>query len=201
MSPVHKLSQIGSLTGNKIDYPSMLAGYGDFGALQRIRYGALSSAGIDITNVPATYQDLFLVLQLRSTAAVTTTSSILYFNGDASATNYSRTTLQGDGSSASSSRDVNYSQLYFADGTPGANSTANIFSVVTINILNYANTSTFKAVLMRTAADLNGSGITNLVAGLWRSTSAINRLSAGAVSGSYATGSTFALYGVKASAA
>lgn len=201
MSPVHKLSQIGSLTGNKIDYPSMLAGYGDFGALQRITYGTLSSTNVDITNIPQTFQDLMFVMYVRSNAAVTTTPAIIYFNNDASASNYSRTNLQGNGSSASSSRDTNFAQLYYQDGMPGASATSGIYLATTVHILNYANTSTFKTVLIRSAADLNGSGLTNLVAATWRSTAGINRIISAPTTGQYAAGSTFALYGVKASAA
>jgi len=179
----------------------MLTNYGDFGALQRITYGTLSSTNIDITNIPQTFQDLMLVLYARTNASVSTNSSIVYFNSDANNTNYSRTNLQGNGSSASSSRDTNYAQLYYTDGMPGANTTSGIYLASTIHILNYANTSTFKSLLIRSAADLNGSGLTNLVAATWRSTSAINRITSAPTSGQFAAGSTFALYGVRASAA
>lgn len=197
---VKKLSNIGGIGSIKTTYPNMLTNYGDFGAMQRIQYGALNGNSIDITDIPSTYQDLFLVLYVRSTAAVTTTQSIIYFNGDAGSSNYARTVLQGNGSSASSFRETNYAQLYFLDGVPGASATSGIYLSSAINILNYKNTSTFKTLLIRNAADMNGSGLTSIGAGLWRSTAAINRIQIGPVSGSFANGSTFALYGIKASA-
>lgn len=202
--PVHKLSAMGSVATNKIDYPSMLAGYGDFGAMTRLGYAAASgsSNSLSFSNIPSGHQDLMVVLNARSTNASTTTQAIMFFNGDTGSSSYSATWLNGDGSSASSSRQTNFSQLYCVDGMPAASATSGIFSTTIFHILNYTSTSAFKTVLIRQSADLNGSGLTRLTAGLWRATpAAITSLGINTVSGNYASGSTISLYGVKASAA
>lgn len=196
MSPVHKLSQIGSLTGNKIDYPSMLAGYGDFGALQRIRYTAVTSTGsVTFSSIPATFQDLLMVVYARTDSA-TLTSALLRFNGD-TGNNYSSTMLIGNGASATSERYSNESFVRIGYAI-GSSQLANAYSTHAIHILNYANTTTNKTSLARDASDVNGSGITQLASGLWRNTAAINSIT---YATSLVSGSTVALYGVRASAA
>lgn len=203
MSPVHKLSQIGSLTGNKIDYPSMLAGYGDFGALQRIAYASLSGPGtFFFNNIPTTFQDLRLVCSLRDTN--NSGVGVFYFKETTygySTTDYSHTGLVGDGSSASSTRNTNNNRILF-EVVPST-ATSGIFSATTIDILNYANTSTFKTMIVRNATDRNGAGFSQLNVGLWRKTDAVNQIGIYTSTGGshWAAGSTAALYGVKASAA
>lgn len=206
MSPVHRLSQMGSMTTNKIDYPSMLAGYGDFGAMTRIQYTSLGSNGtIVFSNIPTTFQDLMLVVYARGTNTTngfgTANYLGLYLNNDTS-TIYSTTSLRGNGTAASSTRFTG--QVYTTAGVvPNANATTSIFGAVIYHILNYTNTSTFKTVLARSACDLNGSGQTWLDVNLYRSTNAITQMNIydPAVSGNaLLAGSTAALYGVRASA-
>lgn len=206
MSPVHRLSQMGSMTTNKIDYPSMLAGYGDFGAMQRIASTTLGSNGtITFSNIPNTFQDLMLVVYARGT---NTTNSFgasnyigMYFNNDTS-TIYSVTSLRGDGSTASSTRFTGLVNCT-SGAIPNANATASIFGSVIFHILNYSNTSTFKTVLTRSASDLNGSGNTWLDTVLYRSTNAITQMNIydPAISGNaLLAGTRASLYGVRASA-
>jgi len=157
-----------------------------------------SSNSLSFSNIPSNYQDLMIVLNARSTNASTTTQAIMFFNGDTGSSSYSATWLNGNGSSVSSGRDTNFSQLYCVDGMPAASATSGIFSSTTFHILNYTSTSAFKTVLIRQAADLNGSGLTRLTVGLWRATpAAITSLGVNTVSGNYATGSTMSLYGIR----
>lgn len=205
MSPVHRLSQMGSITTNKIDYPSMLAGYGDFGAMQRIAYQVAdgSSAFITFNNVPQTFQDLFLVTFSRSGTTGTTTDIYLRFatGGGAvdSGNNYSTTRLYGQGSSALSDRFISSTLIYGAM-IPATSATAGVFASSTLHIPNYTSASANKTVLARGACDLNGSGFTAFQVGLWRNTGAITSVQL-LTNASFAAGSTFALYGVRASAA
>lgn len=124
-----------------------------------------------------------------------------YANGDASSC--SVTYLRGDGSSATSTRLT--SPGHFASGViPNANATSGIFGSVVMHIPNYTNASTFKTILGRSACDLNGSGQTWLNVTLYSKTPAITSLTIydPAVAGNaFVSGSTIALYGVKASAA
>ena len=175
----------------------MLAGYGDFGAMTRIGYTVLgSNGGITFNNIPQTFQDLYLVVYGRSTH-----SSLDGLHIAVSGSNHSTTELWGDGSSATSARLTGQGAWVARVGLPAANATSGIFGAAYCHILNYANTTTNKTALIRTAADTNGAGATELAVGLWSSTSAITTLQVGARNGSLLAGTTAALYGVKASAA
>lgn len=128
---------------------------------------------LGFSNIPQTYQDLMLVLNVRSARSgqsafnfhITTNSGQLF----------SGTTLYGDGSTAASSR---FSNAYDpTDGSiPAAPATAGVFGSAVSHILNYTNTSYFKTTLTRWASDTNGGGTTGIYANLVRSTSAITAL-------------------------
>lgn len=179
----------------------MLAGYGDFGALQRISYNTPTTNSIWLANIPQTFQDLMIVMSARDTGSLSVTNFSLGLNYEyGTGTNFSITRLRGDGASATSTRGSNLSYMSEVGYLPSANNTSGIFNAATIHILNYANTSTNKTVLIRSAADANGSGIVSLTCGLWRSTAAITSVGI-ALPTLFAAGSTVALYGIKASAA
>jgi hypothetical protein len=168
------------------------------GAMVPIARTTLTSSGdVTFTNIPQTYQDLFVVVSARSTQSATTSQYFGAFNSNYGGnTNYSSTTLSGDGSSATSFRQTNQQGIW-ADGVvPGANSTSGIYGSMTMYILNYTNSSTFKTYLMRCAADINGTGYTSLVVGTWRQTSAISTVYL-TPSVSATAGSTFTLYGIR----
>lgn len=169
------------------------------GAMEHIQTVSItSSGGFSFSNIPQNYKDLMLVCNVRHTAAQTTGYSIMFFNGNASS-GYSRIYFYGTGSAVTSARDTNYSQWYGII-SPGASATSGIFSSAVIHLLNYSNTNTFKTIIERNSTDLNGSGFSMLSGGLYRDTAAITSIGGGAVSGTYAAGTTFTLYGIKASA-
>ena len=150
----------------------------------------------EFTNIPQTYQDLMLVIYGRDTATGTTTSFYGNFNGLNVTNTYSHTTLSGNGSSASSSRTTNQNQFSGFGAIPGANATAGILGSSVMHILNYANTTTFKTFINRSAADTNGSGVTTLDVGLWQNTAAITSISINPVN-AFQTNSGMTLYGIR----
>jgi hypothetical protein len=162
--------------------------------IQTVSVGA--SGGFSFTSIPQTYTDLMIVCNTRNTAAETSGYSIVYFNGDAASTNYSRVYFYATGTSPGGAADTSYAQFY-GIMTAGANSTANIFSTTIINIMGYSTTNKFKTILEKNSTDLGGSGFVMNAAGLWRSTAAITSIAGGSVQGSYAPGSTFTLYGIR----
>lgn len=149
------------------------------------------------SNIPQTYTDLVLVVQGRLTGAVSTGVGVLRLNDDAG-TNYSWTTLLGDGSSVASIRTSNGGNGVDVNSFPGASATANFVGQAVIHIPNYRSTSMFKNVIFHNANDANGGGTTRIVAGLWRSTAAINDVRLISSSGNWAAGSFFTLYGITA---
>jgi len=140
------------------------------GAVVPIAYYKVTSAThpIVLSNIPQNYQDLMIVIN----ATVSSGNNLIYvtFNGTYPNT-ISYTTLDGNGSSATSSRTTSSDHFQF----PSSSATYPV-SIVT-HILNYANTSTYKTLLNRFAGDFNGSGVTEISASLVQITSGITGFS------------------------
>lgn len=143
-----------------------------------------AAATVTFTGIPQTFTDLVLVANGSTSTA---TNNILFqFNSD-TGSNYSRTRVLGDGSSASSERQSNVTSMAIGDwGTDRC--------VVIANIQNYSNTTTNKTVLSRSSSE----GYVSAYVGLWRNTSAISSITFFKTSANLTSGSTFTLYGVKA---
>lgn len=198
---VYELSGAGSVKTPRTVYSSMNAN-NQYGAMVPIVSSTLSSNGyFEFSNIPQTYQDLCIV---ESARALTTSGDSgfsnqnytnVYFNDIT--TGYSATFLIGNGSSATSSRTTSQTNCY-CGYIPNANATSGVFGSAVIHILNYANTSTFKTVLSRTAGDANGSGTTALVVNTWQNTAAINKLTIYTSSTNFVAGTTATLYGIRA---
>jgi hypothetical protein len=138
-----------------------------------------SAASITFSSIAGTYTDLIMVFN-----GVANNNVSLRFNSD-SGTNYSVTRMQGNGSSASSTR--------FTSATSMLGSYDSGRSTSIWQIMNYSNSTTYKTALNR-----GGGTVDNVEAyvGLWRNTAAITSVTV-IVSGTFSSGSTFNLYGVK----
>ena len=163
-------------------------------ALDKVTLTTSIEGEITFSSIPSTYTDLVIVVSARNTASVTHTGLYLYANGNASGI-YSWTFMQGDGTTATSSRGT--STLIFTGSVPGALATSGSFGTTIINIPNYSNTTTYKTVLSR--ANNFTTGPVGASVGLYPSTNAISSiaLSTGGT-GLLVAGSTFSLYGIKA---
>jgi hypothetical protein len=152
---------------------------------------ATAAQTVTLSSIPATYTDLVVVVNAQASAQ---SDLYLTFNGDTSAL-YSNATLYGDGTSAGSTRN-NRGNAFMTLTYYGAVTTTAGNSVHTINIMNYANTTTHKTVLTR--ANAASSGV-DASAGLWGSTAAITSMTFDLpTTRTFSTGSTFTLYGIKA---
>ncbi len=150
-----------------------------------------TAATITFSSIPSTYTDLVLVVNAYSTSSGNDNIGVV-INGD-SGTNYSWTRLYGVTGGVGTTRTVSSNQI--GQGTFGCGSTK--YSPVFYNFMNYSNTTTFKTVLYRANDPVDQ---VTLLAGLWRSTAAINSLTLNlyASGANYGPGSTFTLYGIKA---
>jgi len=147
-----------------------------------------SAASVTFSSIPSTYTDLVLVV---TPIYVTSGSDVdIQFNND-TGTNYSRTQLGGNGSSAVSVRESSASKFRL---TYSANVTTTYAYNAIVNFMNYSNTSTYKTALSR---GNNASNGVEAEVGLWSSTAAITTIKV-ASSGTFNTGSTFTLFGIKA---
>ena len=149
-----------------------------------------SANSVTFSSIPSTYTDLIVVYQAGVVSGAADLS--LQFNGD-TASNYSATYLYGSGSSAASARTSNGTKID-TTGLGYMDTTLNQSNI--IQIMNYANTTTYKTCLVRVGNAGNGL---SAVVGLWRKTpEAINSVKLFSSSNNLAVGSTFTLYGIKA---
>ena len=148
---------------------------------------------VSFDSIPGTYTDLVAVVRGLGTGS--TLNGFRVRVNDISTTTYSNTVLAGDGSSATSNREANSSSFFMTwnsifDSDDGG--------IVRLQFQNYANTNVFKTVLSETAVTTRvGRGVH-----LWRSTNAITKVSFALGGGfpdiNFASGTDFALYGIKA---
>ena len=161
---------------------------------------ATSTGTVTFSSIPGTFTDLLLKVSVRSTlGAGEVVSFRIIVNGDEGAVNtyYSRTTLSGNGSTASSSRSSSIAPWIFAEGTTANAATSNTFSNNEYYIPNYASSNA--KVLGSFQASENNSTTTyiNAIAGLYRGTTAITQLACTGTT--FAAGSSFYLYGISKS--
>ena len=146
-----------------------------------------AQASYTFTAISGSYTDLILVAVSANTSAAT--NMTIQVNGD-TGSNYSRTRINGNGTTAASSRNSNETRIY--NGDVGNTS---VPSVNTVHFMNYSNTTTYKTIFGRYGeADIQ----TGAVVGLWRSTSAITSITVNSATNNFTTASTFTLYGIKA---
>jgi hypothetical protein len=144
-------------------------------------------SSVTFSSISSSYTDLVLVCSPLTTAAA---AIQIRFNSD-TGTNYSRTFMSGNGTTATSSRASNQDQNSISYS--GANTTP--YTAIT-HFQNYSNTTTNKTYISRSSS---ASDEVITYVGLWRSTAAISTiLLFPSSSGSFTSGSTFTLYGIKA---
>lgn len=149
------------------------------------------TATITFSNIPGTYTDLVIILTAGQSATLNDAFQ-LRFNSDSGA-NYSDTMIYGDGSSASSARQSSVNSIRdFGDlgGTA-------ITSQFIFNIMNYANTTTYKTMLTRFSSVQKSRVMAHV--SLWRSTSAITSVTFSFTgSDQFKSGTIASLYGITA---
>jgi len=139
----------------------------------------------------------FTHLQMRVFARSTNGSTLDYFgvnyNGDNN--NHYQHTINGNGSTATSSGGSTVGSIDIAGGT----STANVFCSAIFDILDYTNTNKNKVRRVIGGADFNGSGNTALVSGLY--SGSLNAITSIGVftSTNFAVGTRVDLYGITTS--
>ena len=147
-----------------------------------------AAASVTFSSIPQGYTDLVLVTQISVSSG--NANVRLIFNADSGA-NYSDTVLSGNGTAASSIRDTSASVLPLDNvGYASANFNNNKI----ISIMNYSNATTYKTVLIRSNNAATG---TDAGVGLWRSTSAITSIEISPAASTFASGSTFSIYGIQ----
>lgn len=178
----------------------MLIPFGFFGGgktadFQLISTQVLASTATSVTfsSIPSTFKHLQVryVVRQSTTGTIATTWN---FNGDSGA-NYAWHRMYGNGGSVGSDGTNAANQILSMTG-PGGTDASGIFLVGIADILDYGSTAKNKTI--RYATGSKNTSTTNFVAltsGLWTSTAAVTSMTLGALSGSFAIGSRFSLYG------
>lgn len=150
-----------------------------------------SAASVTFSSISQVYRDLVLVI-----AGVAATNSVqnsvkATFNSDTTASNYYAVTMRGNGSATASS---SYNVGAFLEAFSTGIATTGITNI-TASFMDYSATDKHKSYLSR----FNDAGVaTGAIAGRWANTSAITSIALSFDSGTWASGSTFALYGIVA---
>lgn len=168
------------------------------GALEPI--GFLTSNGGSstflFTNIPQHYADLKIIVNARSTHPSYTTYSLYLnstgFNG------WSYTLFKATNTTSSTQRSLQSTPSYGLIADCAWTSTAaGVFCASEIDVINYSSTTNFKSAILRSALEEGTTGVTELNIGTWANNSAVTSLEI-ATNGNYVSGSTVALYGIKA---
>jgi hypothetical protein len=184
---------------------SIQKGGGPTGAYDALWSTTLSSttSSITIGGIPNTYEHLQLRIYARSTLAGTSSDNIAFrINGD-TGSNYSTHNLYGTGAGAFSAAFAGLSYGYLPSVISSSGNLANTFAGVIVDLLDYASSTKNKTIRALGGFDENansgGSVYDNriqLSSAFWNSTAPLNSIVFG-TSASFASGTTFALYGIK----
>lgn len=155
-------------------------------ALATVTLQAASST-VTFSGIPNTYRDLILVF---TGGVVSGSINVrLTLNGDSNNANYAGIQMSGTGSATSSTITINTESRYI---NYYGFLTADLNTQIVTTIFDYAQTDKHKTVMNR--ANNAGNGVTALVS-RWASTTAVNTLEYSLTGSSFASGSTFSLYG------
>lgn len=145
-----------------------------------------NQADVTFSSIPATYTDLVLVI---GSAASGADYSHFQVNGD-TGSNYSVLDLVGNGTSGYSDAVSTTALTYSGYVTTSS-------GIIIMNFQNYANATTYKSVLSRTAT--NSGEPVRYAANVWRNTNAITSIKVyNGGSKNWSSGGVFTLYGIAA---
>ena len=150
-----------------------------------------SASSVTFSSIPTTgYRDLVVVIDGVYLTDGFAQNFVVRLNNDSSST-YSAVRMDGNGSTTGSGAD---SATFFYIG--GANNNQKFTMIV--QLMDYSATDKHKTVLARQDTPARGTGAT---AGRWPSTSAVTSIqffTLDSVNIKYASGTSFALYGISA---
>jgi hypothetical protein len=161
-----------------------------------------TATSVTFSAIPSTYTDLIMKWSSRTNSASTSSFTTFVFNGSAS-TQYSTRILYSNGSTVSNDAVSNRADLFSEFLSAGGSSTSSTFSNSEFYIPSY--TSSLNKPISITGNTESNVGVgphINMIAGLWRNTSAITSItiysgSTASPTDSFVAGSSFYLYGIK----
>jgi hypothetical protein len=176
------------------NYPRITNSYE---SIATVTVGSGGAANIEFTSIPSTFTHLQIRGIARGTRTEVNSGIDITLNSD-TATNYSYHALYGNATSALAYGYADQTYMY-TGGILAASSSANCFSPLIIDILDYKNTNKYKTLRMLCGAEYNNAAFdeVSITSGLWRSTSAITSIKLTPTFNNHAQYTQFALYGIK----
>ena len=160
--------------------------------IQTIEVGSGGASAITFSNIPQTYDDLYLVVSGRATQAANDDALVFDLNGTTS--NESVVLLRGTGSSTLSASGSYLVMGYLA----GASATANTFSNADLFISNYSSSTTAKSLFSDSVFENNATAaIQQIQSMLWNSTAPVTSIQLKPDASSFVQYSSASLYGIK----
>ena len=174
-----------------------LQGNADSGFMRMLADTTLvaTAAIVTLASIPQTFAHLLLVCYGRSTAAATSDSLALQFNGDTAA-NYDYQVASTSAGAASGS-EVFATTSIQVGLVPGSTAPANAFGTTAIYIPHYTGSTNNKTLKSDSACKIgttSGSLFMRQTAGFWRSNNAITQIAL--IANQLAIGCRFTLYGL-----
>jgi hypothetical protein len=179
------------MVGNPVIMPN------SYESIATITVGSGGVSSIDFTSIPSTYTHLQLRALVRTTSTTDNTGSYLSynFNNDTTAI-YDTHVFKGNGSAVEAAFVGTGQTGGYIERIAGANQTASSFGMIVMDILDYKDTNKYKTVRHLGGFDSNGQGQVGIFSTMWRSASAINRITLYPATNLFAQYTHFALYGV-----
>ena len=185
---------VGAWVGN-----GLVTNLGDYESIATTTVGSGGVAEIDFTSIPSTYKHLQVRALVRTNRASTRDGVYIYINNTRTTTSYTTHVLTGDGATAASGGYDSASGVGAQTVVVLGNSVASqMFAVVVLDILDYANTNKNKTIRAIGGFDYNGGGELGIASNAFLSSTAINRITFDPANGTgFMEYSSFALYGIK----
>jgi len=149
---------------------------------------------VTFSSIPSTYTDLAVRWSARCDNEQNRIR--LTFNGS-SATTYSETGMNGDGTAPSYTRTSNATYISLWFGMNNSAYTANTFSNGELYIPSYTVSQNKPSWTFMTQETSATQSLLQMGANLWRNTSAISSMTFTTNANNFVVGSTFYLYGIK----
>jgi hypothetical protein len=156
--------------------------------LANMTLGSVATS-VTFSSIPATYRDLIVVVNGQFAS---NTGHGVRLNGDTGA-NYPQILMDNNGSTPRADKDLSSTSFY---GSWSATTSGTRYSLV-FQLMDYSATDKHKPALWRTGyTDNGGTSRVSAMTGRWANTSAVTSLTLNTATNAFASGFTFALYGI-----
>ena len=165
-------------------------------SISTVTVGAGGAADVTFSSIPSTYTHLQIRGIVKTAFANNQDGLNVQYNG-ATGSSYNYHYLGGNGSATYAGGNSS-AQTFMQTVSIAGNNNANVFGVIVLDILDYANTNKYKVQRALGGTDSNGAGVIEMWSGLYMATTAISSIKLYSYNGSNINQySSFALYGIK----